>query len=100
MVVCATAVVVAATKRLAIHTTFMPRSHSRNRTDRIGSGHEKSNQINEMEVQGRYRLWFGSGPDTSGCAPGCETGKGRWPAPFRAEAASFRPRSTCRIRPG
>jgi hypothetical protein len=34
--------------RLAIHTVFMPRSLSRNRTDRIGRAHGKSNEIKEM----------------------------------------------------
>jgi hypothetical protein len=44
----------------------MPLSLSRNRTDRIGSGHGKSNKINEMEATTRNRLWFSRPLDTSG----------------------------------
>jgi hypothetical protein len=41
-------------------------SLSRNRTDRIGSGHGKSNKIKEMEPTTPNRLWFARPLDTSG----------------------------------
>jgi hypothetical protein len=50
-------------------------------TDRIGGGHGKSNKINEMEAQTRYRLWFREALDTSAWfAEGRK--KGRRAAPF------------------
>src|ERR1700752_563770 len=70
MVDWAHAAVVAATARLAIHTTFITRSLSRNGTDRIGSAHEKSNEINDMETTLRNSLWLAGAQSTTRCDSG------------------------------